>query len=186
MKILKKFILANLTFNLDLMRYQFNGSAMPYLITQQSTQTGETEYHSCIDLTSSTIGNIEMIRSILYARNRVDKSFDQCTVRDKLDWEFRNCFGDMKRYYYDFKSYEMSKTQAFNKALTVCLLRIIKKYWDDGYHPEHIYRTLIRQKRQGEINCKSGSEFYDHIKWYLRIGISNGVLMSEARWSRLQ
>jgi hypothetical protein len=186
MKILKKFILANLTFNLDLSRYQFNASAMPYLIKQQSSQTCETAGHGCIDITPTTDENIDMIRAILYAKNRVDQSFDQCAVREKLDWEFRNCFGDFKRYYYDFRSYDMSKTQAFNKALTICLLRVIKKYWDDGDHPEHIYRTLLLQKRHGEINCNSGSEFYDHIKWYTRMGIFHGVLMNEARWSRLQ
>ncbi|MCA4897071.1 MAG: hypothetical protein ING84_18885 [Cytophagales bacterium] len=187
MKILKKFILANLSFNLDLSRYQFNASAMPYLIKQQSNQTCETVYHDgCIDLTSTTDENIDMIRKILYSKNRVDQSFDQCSVREKLDWEFRNCFGDLDRYNYDFRSYNMSKTQALNKARTVCLLSIIKKYWDAGDHPEHIYRTLLKQKSCGEINCNSGSEFYDHIKWYIRMGIFDGVLLNEARWSRLQ
>jgi hypothetical protein len=186
MKILKKFILANLRFNLDLSRYQFNALAMPYLIKQLSNQTCETVYHGAIDLTSTTDENIDMIRATIYARNRVDKSFDQCAIREKIDWEFRNCFGDLKRYNYDFRSYGMSKPQALNKALTICLLSIIKKYWDDGDHPEHIYRTLLRQKRHGEINCNSGHEFYDHIKWYIRMGIFDGVLMNEARWSRLQ
>jgi len=186
MKILKKFVLANLTFNSVLWIYQFRESALSYMTkneTPNGTEKEETTHCRWIDLTSATEGSkVGVVRDILYTKNRVDESFSKHPLIEKIDWEFKNCFEDFGKYFHDFRTYEMTKAEAFEKAITVCLLRVIKKHWYAGVHPELIYRSLSIQKRYGIISCKSPSKFYHQVKRHLRMGIYQGVLMCEARW----
>lgn len=186
MKILKKFVLANLTFNPVTWKYQFSESALQYLTKNKKLNRkgkGQITLYRSIDLTSASRGSeVDKVRAILYAKNRVDESFIMNPLILKIDWEFKNCFGHFKKYFADFQTFKLSEEQAHRKAVTVCLLSVIKKYWDAGNHPELIYRTLCEQKTQGEINCNSLPKFYAHIRLILKSGIYAEVLMGETRW----
>jgi hypothetical protein len=181
MKFLNELLHSNISFDHVQRTYQFKTSVLSYLRDEPRSGVNKNGYwiqlsHHCNDEELATI------RTRIAARNTLDKTV-QLQLFDAIEWEMKYCWRDFKKYYYDFRTYGLSKSQAFQKSQTVCLLNVIKNHWE-LYHPELIYRALKQRRRQGEINCISGREFYRHVKWFMRTGISRAVLMGKVQWSK--
>ncbi|MCZ8070318.1 MAG: hypothetical protein O9311_08180 [Cytophagales bacterium] len=105
---------------------------------------------------------------------------EQDTISHELGMSLR----DVRQYFYDFLSYGVEPMRAFKKARTLCLMVVVENYSYSEKNWEKIYKALQQQKVQGELRCANFREFYRKAKWFMRMGLSAGILMSETQWSR--
>jgi len=118
-------------------------------------------------------------------RGNSEESPDEKQERlDDISRELQYNLRDVPKYFYEFHSYGVEPMKALLKARTLCLMMVIESYWRADENLERIYKALQLQKVQGELRCKSIKEFYFKARWFMRMGLFTGILMSETRWSR--
>lgn len=184
MKLLREFGFSSVMHDTINGRYCIKTSSLDFLSSQSTKKVVKESYcknrFMWIDAVNADVPGFDFFQGIIFNKYRADELTSQNRLCE-IEYELTHSLMDISQYYHDLVTYNVEPEKALKKAETLCLLRVIEAVWDSE-NLRLLYQAVQRQKVRGEIKCDNAREFYYQVKWFVRMGIFQGVLMSESRW----